>query len=427
MCFKPFVYLYPPLHGLVSGTLLKTFSITSLIPRVLFIRALSFASLFFVLFFLWRWVFREESISKPAFALALVLGLSKFTDYATSARNDTFWLIFELGALAVFVSWLKKPHLKKMIFFSFLVLLSFMTRQTGIGAIASVSVWFLWKRDFRFLFTWMLPTGLLLLISLALANHLTEGAYFQQVFLANVRGWRPVDKYFFDPSLLSFLASYALFGVLTIKGLQRTQNESTKFLGVALGTTLLISSSLFFRAGGDVNYFFESILIALGFCALALQQDWITTLKPIKLATLSAQIAVIVFVCGYKTISATKLAFLPYAEMAQEVKTRLPKFVFVTGQLGPGFGLYLREWGIHGPDVTNWSRVAKNGHKNVRWILRDLEDTMEAGGVSGVVMAGTECHNKRKRFVPTLPMKNRYFRRMKKKEWLADWLCLYHK
>ena len=168
----------------------------------------------------------------------------------------------------------------------------------------------------------------------------------------------------------------------------------------------------YFRAGGDVNYFFEAIVVALLFCSLALDQE--------KFALfLSAQLLFIAFSVGVKTVSAYKVAFRPYEAVVERVHREFKPFVYTAGKYGTGLNVYLWDISIHGPDVTDASYIAKNAHPKFRSILKDLRVALASGKVNVILWADEDCRQNAPEDLGEI------YRGFGKKEVWEDWLCLY--
>jgi len=260
----------------------------------------------------------------------------------------------------------------------------------------------------------------------------TNLAVFDHVLFANLRGLRPINRAFFDNSLISFVLTYLLFVPLTWIGIKSSQYKNRgsldQLLFIILCFSLLLSFSVLLRAGGDVNYFFESIFISLYFCAKGAQRWLLPRLKPPRIGAvtvLSAQLLLISAIYLVKANYATKAAFLPFELAAQKLRERLDPYVLFWGHHGASLSIHLRDLGLHGPDVTNTSEIAKNAHPRMRKILTELVHDVKDGTVKGVVLAHEKC-DKRPHFKPDLPLDNKIFEKFKYRELIFPWLCVFY-
>lgn len=422
---KPYQnYLYGPVHGFLFGTLLRAFGIETLRSRVILIRLLSLAAFLAALLIFWNLV--KAYVSPMGFTVALCLGVSKFADYVTSARNDTWGLFFEvLGALC-FVFWIRKKGKLPLLCFVITAVVSPLTRQTGIAVFLSSILWLLWRRYYGIAVGSVLLVGGAVLLIFSGLDTMTSGAFFEQSILANIRPLRPVDHNFFDQSFLSFWASYALFIALVVYGWHlscRKKEPEMAFFRILLIISFLVGCATLLRAGGDVNYFLESIFVGFLFGALALDALWEKLRHPVIAVAMTLQLGLVAVVYGYKTLSAYKIAFYPYAEVAQRIRDRLGPFVFVGGLYAPNLIIYLKGVSFHGPDVSNASIVAIHGHPKLRWILEDLAQSVQASKIKAVVIADKLCAGGS---APVLPSQvASYFKEFRRHEVWYPWLCVY--
>jgi len=430
---KPYrIYLYPPLHAFFNGTLLKLSPLGSLRAKVITVRVISFLALLLSLYIFWKVLIRPRNISGLAYLLTLALGLSKFADYATTTRNDTFSLLIEVAALCTFICWIRSKEKKYLVYFLPLIVLSVLTRQTGIVVAASALVWLIYQKRFKEFFAVLNPFLLLSLGTYLVLNVFTSGAFFEQVILANMRGFRPINIHFFDYSFLSFCFSYLLFAYLLYQGVReifkKEPSPEVQYLLVVFVLSLLSATSLFLRAGGDINYYFEAIFIGFFFCAWTidkiLKSEVEGSAKYFTRTILAGQIALIAFVYGYKTQSAYQLAFLPYEEAAEEIRSKLPSFGYLSGRYSLNMNIHLRDWSIHGPDVTNAGQIAKNAHPNLRWILKDSVNSIADGTLQSAIIAEEDCQRHGK-FLPEIPFDPTLFGKFVAVESSHTWLCLY--
>lgn len=422
---KPYQnYLYGPVHGFLLGKLLRVLGIDTLRGRVILIRLLSLAA--FLVTFLIFWNLVKDYISPRGFTLALCLGFSKFADYVTSARNDSWGLLFEGLGLLCFVLWIRKKRKLHLSCFVIAIVVSLLTRQTGVAVFLSSLFWLLWRRSYGTA-AWLalFVGGSALLICCGL-NSMTSGAFVEQSILANIRHLRPVDHSFFDHSFLSFCASYVLFILLVVYGwyISRRQKEpEMAFFRILLIISFLGGCVALPRAGGDVNYFLESIFVGFLFGALALDDLGERLRHPVFTVALVLQLGLIAVVYGYKTFSTYRIAFYPYAEVAGRIRDRLGSFVFVGGLYAPNLIIYLRGVSFHGPDVSNASFVVINGHPKLRWILEDLAQSVQTSKIKAVVMAENQCARGGE---PELPSQiTAHLKEFRRREVWYPWLCVY--
>jgi Dolichyl-phosphate-mannose-protein mannosyltransferase len=420
------VHLYPPVYAFVCGTLLKIFGPSGLHGKVMFVRALSFLCLAWLVFLLGAFFLRRRQIAFGVLALTAVLTLSKFADYATASRNDMLSLSFDVMALGTFLLWGRRRKDAWLLAFLGLSVLSFYTRQTGIAVFGGTLLWLLWQREYRRCVLLGGAYAILLVGIFAWLNTATQGAFYEQVFLANLRGFRRLDPQFFDPSMLSFLLSYLLFLGFAIQGIRlcwREKDPELVLLGICGFCSLVLSAGVFMRAGGDVNYFFESILFAGVFVALALQhffvrfqgsrRDWALT------AALVLQLGMVSVFYGTKTLYAARVAFLPYEELAARARRDIPTYGYLLGTGAQNMNIHLRGWALYGPDVTNSGYVAKNAHPRFRSLIKDLLKDVLAHRVHAMVMVDPQCQE------PYKKLRGTYGTRFSLAEHWEPWFCVY--
>jgi hypothetical protein len=393
---KPFsVYVHSPLGALTGGWLLKAIPVTGMLSRVVLIRSLSLLAFLALLAVIWNGVLSPAGVSRWGATAALVLGLSKFCDYATTGRNDMLAMLAEMSALAVFLSWLRRPTRGRMVGFAVLCVISVYTRQMGIVVGGCAILWLLARRRLKDAVAIAagiaVPAGLLFWA----IDRATAGAFWQHLIAYNIRPYRPIDRdsILFQHSTWGFIASYAAYKAMTWVGLctarRKTDGgEAVSFLTFALVLSTAMSCALFLRPGGDVNYFFEPILLASYFCAAGCEAladragiGWLV----------ACQLALITALMGVRTASSYRNGFRPLDAVADRIRERYPRFVWVVGGEGDSFTVHLRGWSFHGPDTTTGAPVANYCRPHTDWIFDGLRAALKRGEISAIVLAGRDC------------------------------------
>jgi len=419
------IYLYTPLQAFGLGTALRALHIDELRARVLFVRFASFFALGLAIWMAARsWVGRGK-VTAGAFVIAVILAMAKFSDYASSSRNDMLSLFFEIGALLLFARWIRERNQRVYYLFIAFSCFSLWTRQMGICVFGAALVWLALRREFAVLFRTGLWYGVVNALFFLALFYQTNGAMVDHIILSNIRGFRPFNDHFVDMSLLTFIFGYFLYIVLIAAGLRlfyrRGMDEETGFLALALGLSFSVSGFLFLRAGGDTNYFFLSLFIGIYFAATALDEissrGSVTFRRRVTVA-LALQLLFVQAVYLYKIQSSAKTGFLPYEAVAARIKSEIPAMGLVVGTLSQGMGIHLRGWAAHGPDVTNAGLIARNAHRSQRWILFDIHERLESGEVTSVLIADPNCANRGWMQRDWYPYFGEY-------EQIAPWLCVY--
>jgi hypothetical protein len=416
------IYLYPPFHAALNAIVLKGMGIHSLRPEVLIVR---FLSLLFFLASLTLILKQWKKLIPLSFWLVIIamsFVLPKFFDYITSARQDTLALFLEVAALMVFLGWTESRKYFALVIFIVLCVLSVWTRQTGIAVFISALYWLIKKKDYRLGGILLMAYGVLNGIVLVSLMKLTHGAFWDHVVLANLRGFRPVNLQYFDLSLLSFILNYLPFTVLTFLGLKEIKgNHDNKILLIksAFFSSASIAFLVFQRAGGDINYFFEAILIGSLFVFMAVKKY---SESRVFLVALSLHLIAVSGVYYYKTRSACETAWLPYEEAAEKMKQHFPPYgVIQGGNLAQSLGIHLRGWALHGPDVTNAGFVSRNAHISLRYLLTDLAQKLDRGEIRAYVVADKSCSE------DNMLLKGIGEARMGEREVWYPWLCVYER
>lgn len=414
------VYLYPPVHPYISAGILKVFGVEGDRGRVLFARLISLLSVAGFIFLAWRYRPRDLNVGWLLFFLTLVLSSSKLADYASSTRNDCFSILLEIGAMVAFLSYLREKRSAALALFTLLSILAIWTRQNALSVFFAGALVLLLERQVKPL-AWVMGVWLVAnaMIFFALYQG-TQGEIWSHLILSNVRKFRPLNREFFNASLYSFFAAVVVFAPACIIGvrawLRGTLDVEKRFYLACFGTSFLLSSAVFLRAGGDVNYFFLCFLLGCYFAAPTIAR-WSQTAWG-KLA-IGAQLAGIAAIFVLKSQSAVAYADLGYEKMAERIRHELPPYGIVLGNYSQNMGIHLRGWAYHGPDVTNAGWVAVNGHEKLRWIMKDLDEAIAKGQVSSIVYAHPDCKAHRQAGL--------WFDAFPVMEVWADWVCVYRK
>lgn len=419
---RPYLtYLYPPVYPYLNAAVLKALHLQDLRWRVLGVRTVGILCALLVFFALWRFRPGGTSYGWPLFLLMLLLSSSKMADYVSSCRNDCLSLLWEVLAFGLFARFIRGSERRHLLGFFLLTVLAFGTRQNSVSLISAGSLWLLLNRRYtQFLAVvvgWFALVG-----GLAYFAYVhTHGEILDHLILSNIRGFRPVNREFFDFSLLSFFAGLALFIPFCLLGLKEgwALKGEKGFLFLALLCSTALSGAVFLRAGGDVNYFFLPILLA-GYFGLPVLQQWLQEQPAIARSLIATQLLLIAVIFGLKTRSAMNYADLDYEELADRVRATFPRYVLLMGNYSQNMGIHLRDWAYHGPDVTNASAVAMNGHAKLRWILSDLDRAIHSGKVSAILYVHPGCATygrQPERWFESYPVVERW----------SDWICVYRK
>ncbi|MBI4402670.1 MAG: hypothetical protein HY537_00835 [Deltaproteobacteria bacterium] len=424
-------FIYNPVHAWFSATLLKSVAAQGLRERVLIIRLISLASLFAACLLLHKVFIKPLAVSKTTLAFAWVLALPKFADYATAVRNDLFTLALEIGALCAFVYWIRKPRFRTECLFIALWGLAFATRPTAIAILGSAVLWLLLQRRIHCALRFAsLGLGLTAAM-LAVGNWSTGGEFIDQAFISNMRPFVRADLALFTPSVSSFLACYVLFATFVWKGIKvgfgNEQKGQQQLLLLVMGLQACQSLILFFRVGGDTNYFFGALFSAIPFCCMGIDN----LMKPFRfnekkwLVALTIQAALIAVVLFSKTLSAAKVAFLPYEQAAERVRTTLLPHGYLIGSQGANLTIHLRGWSYHGPEVS-YGVIGFIPPRSFDWVLPDLKKAIAEGTIQTVLWAGTECKESGPIFRhPYLQLDLIFADHFGNLEKWHDWLCVY--
>lgn len=413
-----FVYVYPPLHAWISASLLKCLPWATVHGKVMAVRFLSLVAFLGSLVLIWKVILKPYVLSFPLFCVACALGLSKFADYVTTARNDMLYLLLNVLSLATFLLYLRGSR-KKLALSLFLLfsLFTFMTRPSGLSLFGATILYLLLLKRWRVALSLGALFSVLDAAFIFVMSKWTNGAFIEHVFLANLRPNRPIDASLFDASLVSFIATYIVFSLLVILGLQKRKiySESSLLLLIIL-TNLGFAGLFFLRAGGDVNYFFDAIFFSLGFCTLGLQK---AVEKKIWVSAIAIQLLVIAFVYAAKSRSALRFAFIPYEEIANQVKALSAPYGELYGYQAASFAVHLRGWAYHGPDVTSGALIVTNSHRSMRWLLSDLKKAAIDKTIKAFIYVEPGC-DQWKAEPPAPP-----FHTFQKRVVLQPWLCAY--
>lgn len=424
---KPYhVYLYPPVHALFNGGLVTLLGITEVRAKILVVRLVSFAMLLFVVYTWWRQVIRPRYDSVLAYGVTMLLILSKFTDYATTTRNDLLSLGLEITAVCAFVRWNETRRERFFLLWFAIGYLVFFTRLTGVAVVGAGLLYLLIRRQFLRTGVAAVAYGGLVGATAFAANRMTDGAFFEQVVLANLRPFRPVGSVIIDVAFFSFVMTYLLFAVLAGWGIVRASRghfEPEKFfIGLCGALSFVLASVVFLRAGGDVNYFFTSIFLFTLFAVEPLSwllRNRFSSAPSVWKWAIGAQLIAVSVVGLMKSYSAAQVAFLPYEDAARELAMASSPFGFLTGNYAQNMGIHLRGWAVHGPDVTNGGMISRNGDPQLRWILADLKSATRDKVVNSYAIAHPHCRTECK------AAEEGPFVSFSEKQCPYDWLCVF--
>lgn len=414
-----FVYLYPPLHPYFSAAFLKIFDVEGLRERVLSVRFLSILFGALSLLLLWACGTREKFWKKSFFGLVALLALSKLVDYLPSSRNDCFAMFLELGAFASLLAYIRGGLNRTLVMFVGFAVLAVWSRQNAVSIVAAGSLWLIINRKYREGFATAFGFAILASAGYGILYLTTHGEMVDHLILSNIRGFRPLNREFFDASLLSFLGSIALFLPLALFGVLRREwnlRSERGFFLLSFVASLTLSGAVFMRAGGDVNYFFLPLALAIFFAAEELGL-WFEKNPHLTRFAVAGQLLMVAVFFGMKTRSALRYTDLNYEKVADQIRERFPKYVVLKGIYSQNMGIHLRDWAYHGPDVSNAGSIARNGHFSLRWMLRDLDQAIVKNDISAVLYVHPDCAQFRQQgeVYDSFPMMDRW----------NDWICVY--
>jgi len=391
------VYLYLPVHAYLGAGLVWLSGVRELHRQVFLVRGLSLLALAVAFAFLWRTVLAPLKVDWKSSAAVLILASPKLADYASAARNDTLALCFEMMALSFFVNWLGRRRGVDFFLFLAVSFLSLWTRQSGV-VFVSAMFYLLWHREYR---RTLVTTGGFFVVSVGaffLLWRQTHGAIIDHVFLSNIRAWRSINSQLFDPSLVGFFLSYVAFSLCVVAGvkpaLQRRNDPVVRMLALVFFSSFCFAVAVFMRAGGDVNYFFETILAGVYFAVLGWQRlsDSASRLVRTGLAVgLAFQLVAISGLYLAKDRSAMHDGSRPFDRISERLRTEIPRYGYVIGPYSEMMSVYLRGWLFQGPDVTSGSWVSRNSHKSMRSLVGSLHHAMGDGTVNVIVDTTPGC------------------------------------
>lgn len=425
-----YIYLYGPVHGYLSSSLLRLIPTQDLQTQVIAVRTLSTFCLLLLCILGWKFC-RKLKIHKATYLLLLPIALSKFADYAGTSRNDMLCITLELLSLYCLLRYASEKKSALLVGFVFVAFAAFMTRFTSGILIATAVLWFVTQKNWR-LSLYFFIVGLSFLSSLFVIDVFWDGNFLEHTVLANIRTWRPIDRTLFDLSLKSFLASYLVLPLLAMFGVfwQLTRsNRTPEVLLIAIygGLSLIYAVSTFLRAGGDVNYFFPVILSALFLGCLGFEQllgQSQTKSRPYFYAVIGLQFLCISLVYGLKIRSHAPFAFLPFKDAAQHLKANHKAPFFIGGPMAGSMNIYLYKESFHGPDLSNTGLVSQNSHPLFAWLLEDIRKHTADGTIKTSIWIEPDCR-KWKRFYANLWLPKSVFKNYKRTESPYSWLCIF--
>jgi hypothetical protein len=160
------------------------------------------------------------------------------------------------------------------------------------------------------------------------------------------------------------------------------------------------------RPGGDLNYFFEPLLLGTFFCALA-AQEWLERLSTLKVALLLCQLLLIAATLSVKATKSLNRHFYPYEQIAEKVSKMAGPYVLITGPNAHTMNLYLQGQSFYGPDVALVAEVAtrdfntespvarllgaKEKFRNLDWVYDRITSAITRKEIGGVLVAGDGC------------------------------------
>ena len=423
------LFTYTPLHALLIGSLIKPLKQFSLLTRVYAVRLSSFFLLLLIYYLIWQFHLKPHSLSFSVMILAIALSFSEFGNYALSARNDFLALFFEVLASVFFLSWIKKQTYSWLVIFAVTCVLTFLTRQNTVGMVLAGGGYLLLTKRFREFIVLSIIYCSSLIIGLFLTGHFYP-YFFDHAFKAHAIFWRPF--YWTELSTISFFICYSSFLFLSLRFLAKPQaSKSLSFLKLSVFTSALGPAIQIYRPGAWFNYFFESILFLIVFCALE-----ISFINQLAVGSRYRKLIVLCMVFISITIGSlhlfkakkqfTSTAFLNFANSAEKVRELAPTGGVTLGALGQGIGVYLRDWEVLGPEILNGAHYGETNYPHFKWAYQRLATLINSETPPALLYANLNCGADKEASVlisdPYLmPLMGAY----QLHTVIAPWLCLY--
>jgi hypothetical protein len=396
-----YIYVLSPLHALASGSFLRIFAGKALATKVviarlfnLFCTAASFALLFFTLL-------RGRRISWFAVFCALALASPRIVEYSSSGRNDLLALAIEMGALFAFLSWLKHRRALWLSIFVLMAILAIATKQTSLAIFVSGVIWFLWDRQpkaaAKLTFVFIVLSAVFFFVVL----RVTKGALLEQAFWINFqRNNQHHANFLLGRPFLAFVAGFVLYALISLRGIVRalrtSQDSRLRFSALAALVSLIVSSFLILRPGGDSNDFILPLVLCIPFCATQLEHWFGQRGMGVVLGVLLlVQFGVDGYFMREKIQGASRLNSVPYERGAAKLRSQFPPYGIIVGEYADSLIVHLRAWSFHGPDVTAGTATTRVAAPKFDWVFSDGEEMAKEHEISAVVVAAEKCEPSR--------------------------------
>lgn len=417
------IFLYNPLLPYLSSHLIRWLDVTDLFNQVLVVRGLvlfSFLLLLVTLFFLC--VELRIKVTNR-FLVVFLLGLAKLFDYLGTSRNDIPCLLFELLGLIFFLHFFDRRKISWILSSLFFCHLAFWTRQSSVVVSFAILIWFLYQKNFRLFFLSIGINLFFLIIYFVFMFHISGTNFIDHIFLANIRPWKPFDHSLITASNISFFLCLGIYVFLFLRSLPKVTKRDSKevfcLLTIVLASIFALAS--WFRAGGDFNYFFLPLLLATPFVLKELELSW---KEPYFKLIISFQICIIGLIYSLKIYKSFHYLNISYINEMTKLRTELNlskhQRVLFSGRFSENSAIYLRDFALHGPEITSGCWLSKGSHPKFNWLFEQAKLAVSDGRVATIIQSEPDCYRNNE-IDSTWPSQ------FKLKKPLTNWLCIYER
>ncbi len=177
-------------------------------------------------------------------------------------RVDTTALVFSLLAILVILRW---TDWRGTLLAAFCCLLSVFTKQTQWAAPLAITLWLLWRREWRHAVGFTLTLGSVGIAAFLLLTVASDGQFYHHLITYNVLdySWRSLLSYW-----RAFLLTHGVIvGFAVVAVATRLWKRRITLPTLYLGASALITAGVG-RAGASSNYFLELIAATLIVCGV---------------------------------------------------------------------------------------------------------------------------------------------------------------
>ena len=236
---------YTPIWYLIMGRVTNIFGDSLVVGRIF--NLLTFAGCLILVFLIVRYFTRSKIYGLIGAALPLMS--SYMIAWSMFPRVDMLAILFELAGIYVIIRfensrwlWLSIP----------LFVLAFYTKQSLVAFIAAACLYLFIRNRKQGLIYGGILTGTVLSI-LGIANLLTQGDFFKQVFLYQ-------QSEIFSGTTSVVWTLFIILIPILVMGVVYAWKNKTSLLGLSVLATFVINTLvLFLHTGGNYNYFFEFV------------------------------------------------------------------------------------------------------------------------------------------------------------------------